>query len=477
MRARGSPDAATVVGPGIEKARVPARALFISVAALAIPLAVTTLAPELLAQEYELLIWLPALIPAFLLTYYRGWSGASFALVGGMATLVMSQIFLSVSARQAPNWPVLLVLIGVLLAICLGVGWFGELLLRARRRAEAVALRDPLTGLPNRGHLRLFLDTAFGSAERGGHLTVVIFDLDRFKAVNDTHGHAAGDEALVAFAELLRKHTRRSDLSARFGGEEFVAVLTGPGGAPGARIFAERVREALKGTQFRWGRVTASAGIAVYEPSFGSPDMVLAEADRALYQAKEAGRDRVMLAQPIAEEILEGPDEADDEDEAPVAIVQPAPQEDARPRADRRGGPRVLIVDDDEIMMEGVARILRRAGFRTSMAHDGVEALAQAAKEPPALILSDVVMPRMGGLTLAERVRDVHPGVRVVLMSGYEHERVMHDVPSPVMGFVQKPMTPTQLVEAVRAALSGEALPAQSRASGPVTGPTHAPAR
>ena len=464
-RVRGSPDAATVVGPGVEKTQVPPRALLISVSALMVPLAATTLTPELLADEYELLIWLPALIPAFLLTYYHGWGGASFALAGGMGTIVLSQVVLSLTAAQPPQWPVLLVLVLILLFVSVAVGWFGELLLRARRRAEAVALRDPLTGLPNRGHLRLFLDTAFGAAERGGNLTVIMFDLDRFKRINDDYGHAAGDETLVAFAELLRKHTRRSDLSARFGGEEFVAILTGPGGSSGAKIFTERVRDALKAIPFEWGPVTTSAGIADYNPGLTSPDIVLAEADRALYKAKEDGRDRVVLAQTLPEEIFEGGD-GEEADAAPVETSSSA-DEPTTPKDVRGGGtdgrePRILIVDDDESMTEGVSRILRRAGFRTGMAHDGVEALADAAKEQPALVLSDVAMPRMGGLTLAERVRDVHPGVLVVLMSGYEHDRVMNDVPSPVVGFVQKPMTPVQLVEAVRAALAGDPLPLTS---------------
>lgn len=465
-RGRGAPDAATVVGPGLEKARVPTRALFISILALCVPLTITTLAPELLGGEYDLLIWLPALVPAFLLTYYRGWGGASFALAAGMATLVLSQVGISLMSARAggeaavgPDWEFILILVLVWVFVCLGVGWFGELLLRARRRAEAVALRDPLTGLPNRGHLRLFLDTAFGSAERGGNLTVIIFDLDHFKQVNDVHGHAAGDETLVAFAELLRKQTRRSDLSARFGGEEFVSVLTGGGGAAGAKVFADRVREAVAALPFAWGPVTCSAGVAEYHARMASPDMVLAEADRALYEAKARGRNQVVIAEHLPVEDTGPAPQAgqgrrvEDRERAPAAEVV----EEGEGKTRGRGkGPLVLIVDDDEIMMEGVSRILRRAGFRTAMATDGIEALQEAAKSPPALILSDVVMPRMGGLTLADRIGHEHPGVRVLLMSGYEHGRVMRDVPAAVVGFVQKPMTPTALVDAVQSALASE---------------------
>jgi diguanylate cyclase (GGDEF)-like protein len=169
---------------------------------------------------------------------------------------------------------------------------------RARRQAAEAAFLDPLTGLPNRGHLRLFLDFTFGAAERGGMLTTVIFDLDNFKRVNDAHGHAAGDATLVAFAEVLRAHTRRADLTARFGGEEFVSVLTGIGDADGATVFAERVRESLRMLPLPWGPVTASAGISTYREGMDSPERVLAEADRALYLAKREGRDRVVVHQP-----------------------------------------------------------------------------------------------------------------------------------------------------------------------------------
>jgi diguanylate cyclase (GGDEF)-like protein len=278
-------------------APVPPRALLLSVGALVVSLVAATLAPELV-ERYSTLIWLPALLPAFLLTYYRGWKGSSVALAAAMATLALSQAILLFRNASAPGWPVLLILVVLWMGICLGVGWMGELLHRARRQAAAAAFLDPLTGLPNRGHLRLFLDFTFGAAERGGTLTTVIFDLDNFKKVNDVHGHAAGDETLVAFAEVLRAHTRRADLSARFGGEEFVSVLTGVGDSAGARVFAERVRESLRSLPLPWGPVTVSVGISSYRQGMSTPELVLAEADRALYQAKREGRDRVIIAAP-----------------------------------------------------------------------------------------------------------------------------------------------------------------------------------
>src|SRR5690606_33057351 len=115
------------------------------------------------------------------------------------------------------------------------------------------------------------------------------FDLDHFKQYNDTCGHQAGDEALELFAAILTRTTRRMNLSARFGGEEFIAVLAGSD-ADGAYRFAERVRTALRARNVGAPPLTVSAGVAQYDFSMTSPDDLLSAADRALYQAKRAGR-------------------------------------------------------------------------------------------------------------------------------------------------------------------------------------------
>jgi diguanylate cyclase (GGDEF)-like protein len=459
--------------------KVPFRALVFSIVALAVPLFATFFAGEAVSQ-YEILIWLPALVPAFLLTYYRGWGGASLALAAAMATLTLAQVVTSLVRAQPWPWQITMTVVTLCVVVCLGIGWIGELLHRAKRKAEAEALRDPLTRLANRGHVNLFLETAIGSAERGGHLVIVLMDLDFFKRINDRHGHSAGDATLVAFAQVLKTHTRRSDLSARFGGEEFIAVLTGPGGVKGARVFAERVREAVRKIPFEWGPVTVSMGVAGYEPGMRTSDPILAAADRALYQAKAAGRDRVAVAN---EERFEA-------GRAEFARVETARAEAARLEAARgdgvrgqgapawegvRGqgapgaaspgkrrrrrkrpnGPRVLVVAADEIVGEGLCRVLRRSGFRSRAVRDGAEALERTSGKAPAqLIVADVVMPRMGGLTLAERAREANPEVRVLLMSGYEELSLIGVLPRQGVTCVQKPITRELLVHAVRAALS-----------------------
>ncbi len=173
-------------------------------------------------------------MPAFLLAYYRGLRGVALALAGGMAVLALTQVAVLVLGKTAPNWYLLLAVVAVYVGVCIGIAVFAEILHRERRAAEQMALVDVLTGLPNRRHAEITLDAHFAAAERGIPLSVVMFDLDRFKEVNDRHGHDVGDAALRAFADVLRSNTRRMNLCARFGGEEFIVVLGNSEAAPAA---------------------------------------------------------------------------------------------------------------------------------------------------------------------------------------------------------------------------------------------------
>ena len=163
------------------------------------------------------------------------------------------------------------------------------------------AITDELTGLVNR---RRFLDALRSEISRGqrlgGRLSVVLADLDDFKLVNDRFGHHAGDEVLLAFADLLRAHGRDVDVAARLGGEEF-AILLPETGIEGASAGAERLRHSLAELSLPIGensegvQVTASFGVA--ELSNGqSLDALLRAADGALYEAKGKGKNRVEVA-------------------------------------------------------------------------------------------------------------------------------------------------------------------------------------
>lgn len=160
-----------------------------------------------------------------------------------------------------------------------------------------LAETDLLTGLPNR---RFFQGAGDQEVERvrrfGAVASVIMFDLDRFKAINDTYGHSAGDEALRALARAGRAALRQIDVLARLGGEEFVVLLPGTGLKAGLDV-AEKLRRTLAATLVESGgnsfRVTASFGVDELRPLDESIDDTLARADSALYAAKRGGRNRV----------------------------------------------------------------------------------------------------------------------------------------------------------------------------------------
>ncbi len=168
------------------------------------------------------------------------------------------------------------------------------------RMLEQRAQLDPLTGLWNRQHLERRLREEIESSRRHNHpLTLALADLDHFKRVNDTHGHPAGDAVLEGFASLLTHNLRSCDIPCRYGGEEF-AVLLRDTPAEAARHVLERIREALAHT--RWPKhpelpVTCSFGLCDDSHVQSSdPATWIDAADQALYAAKRAGRNRIIVA-------------------------------------------------------------------------------------------------------------------------------------------------------------------------------------
>lgn len=179
--------------------------------------------------------------------------------------------------------------------------------IRAERELRALqeklseqAVHDALTGLYNRRYLEESLRRELIAAERHGHpVSVIMGDLDHFKAVNDRYGHAAGDEVLRRFGNLMQQTSRGSDICCRYGGEEFLVVLPQ---MPEAAAFerATQLCRATAATPFFVGEaninVTASFGVATFPVAGRTADELIAAADKAMYAAKAAGRNRVEVS-------------------------------------------------------------------------------------------------------------------------------------------------------------------------------------
>jgi diguanylate cyclase (GGDEF)-like protein len=161
---------------------------------------------------------------------------------------------------------------------------------------EHISTTDALTGLSNRRHLMNLLTHEIERARRADQpFSILMLDVDHFKTYNDNHGHQAGDEALARISKVLRRSIRPYDCAVRYGGEEFLVILSATS-LDRARESAERIRKQVQEEQFDHGPLTISIGVAEYPSHGDTAKSVIGQADAALYEAKRAGRDRVMCA-------------------------------------------------------------------------------------------------------------------------------------------------------------------------------------
>lgn len=163
------------------------------------------------------------------------------------------------------------------------------------------SVRDSLTGCFNRKHAREVMDGELRRSRRSQMpVSLVMFDLDHFKEINDTYGHLCGDAVLAAVGQRMNAVLRGSDLKCRYGGEEFLILLPDTP-LVGARRVAETLRRELGDHPVRWNEeeinVTASFGLTAITPGEVDPNAIIGRADRALYKAKESGRNRVCTAE------------------------------------------------------------------------------------------------------------------------------------------------------------------------------------
>jgi diguanylate cyclase (GGDEF)-like protein len=245
------------------------------------------------------------------------WPMISSLGVFAIALFLASASFLTAThylPMPAINWLGIVHFAGLGYAIVAAICLITMLTERSEVIYKTAALTDALTGLANR---RAFMDRAQRMFDRNAvddiPISLLAFDLDRFKGINDTFGHLMGDQVLRMFADVLSWTLRPADISARFGGEEFVVVLPGCS-IQAALAIADRIRSAFQdNTLFVGGHrvgATVSVGVASSFGQASSLASILASADRALYRAKASGRNRIMQA------------ESDDLDSSPPNVIR-----------------------------------------------------------------------------------------------------------------------------------------------------------
>jgi diguanylate cyclase (GGDEF)-like protein/PAS domain S-box-containing protein len=308
----------------------------------------------------------------------------------------------------------------VYVAVSIGIGLFGDRLGRATfdAAAETLALQDPLTGLPNRRYAELFLNMQFAAAERGGELAVVLFDLDRFDDYNQRNGRSAGDGVLRGFATLLRQHTRRMDMSARYGPEEFITVLGGCS-EEGALIFAGRFQEHLRAAEQTVALPTVSAGIACYRPGMSAPGEVLEAAEQALLTAKRDGRDRVRIHGRNNDELKSatGLDTVRATVQVPAAArfgaLDGTAADAAKPSASDGAGRSAFLLTTDAAAASHISRLLRQRGFHI-VEGGALEDTIRAPLQDFDLVFVDVVRRESAATDMIREIRLRSPATRII---------------------------------------------------------------
>jgi diguanylate cyclase (GGDEF)-like protein len=231
--------------------------------------------------------------------------GVMFALLacGGGVAQVVAAVAIARDPRVDLEAPVALGVAAVVLSLVIGVLDAARLsAISQANHAENLAYHDPLTGLPNRALFFDRLNQALAQRERVGNRAAVLFlDLDRFKEINDSLGHAAGDELLRAVSTRILDIIRHSDTLSRFGGDEFTVLLPNIETADDAMRVARKITQSVPRRLLIGGRevfVTCSVGVAVAPEDGCDPDVLVRNADAAMYRAKELGRNTYQLYEP-----------------------------------------------------------------------------------------------------------------------------------------------------------------------------------
>lgn len=327
-------------------------------------------------------------------------------------------------------------------------------------RMRQFAVRDVLTGLYNRRGLQEQLAWAWSMAQRRRQpVSIMILDVDHFKTLNDTHGHIVGDSILREFAALVQGSVRASDIVARYGGDEIVIVLPDLFEADG-RVFGERLLALVRQTIFCKDshalRLTASAGVAcapVAGENGQTPDILLTQADQALYASKRTGRNKASFWSDITSQ---------------PATAKGGPASSAKPSAARAmpAHGHVLVVDDDPVVQKLLRQYLERDGYTAQAEATGDAALAAIERMSGLvdIVLTDLVLKGESGLDLLDKVRNLDDSVvRIVITGHATADNAIACLRRGAYDFVEKPFVPEQLTVVLKRAMEYRRLLIENR--------------
>ena len=407
----------------------PARALLLSLAALAVPVAGAFWVPESF-QDYEALLWLLAVVPAFLLAYYRGWMGIAAGLAGAMAVISVTYAATQATGQRMPD--LLLPVIVIVIALFLGIGALTGRVRRLNHVSAAVGDRftDPATNLPNQAHAELHLQTEFDVAQRGRPLAIVLFDIDNFAGFNARHGTIAGDEVLRTISDVFRQITRRGNLAARYGEDEFLYVLSGSDD-DGAVGFVRRFHQILHQLAGQRPIPAISSGVASYSRTMKLPAHLVSAAEAALLQAKKEGRGGVGVHGRRLHPATS--------DSAPTGEPAALTAQDIMPQGRGRGR-KVLIVAEEAPVRGLLARYLTDHGFNVSQVSNVVDGVQHLTEEYD-LLFTDVSLDENIGAELVRAAKLRWPAMQVVgLVPETDNDRLIDTLNAGVDRYVVTPL-------------------------------------
>ncbi|OXM85372.1 diguanylate cyclase [Paenibacillus rigui] len=302
-------------------------------------------------------------------------------------------------------------------------------LLKRTKNFEQMAFRDPLTGVYNRRFFDHQIQVELKRVSRyPASISMVFIDIDRFKCINDKHGHHVGDIVLQGMAHMLQKHLRATDLLARFGGEEFVVVLPGTSAVDAKKAIHAILQQAHKEPVAQYeGQayyITFSAGVCEWSEGMELEDWIK-RADGAMYTAKQSGRNQVLLYE-----------------EGMTTTILASPESGLQRK-------KVLIADDDRILRSILISKLQHLPIDFVEAADGLEALDKMTQQFFHLCILDGVMPRLDGIEVLEKLgarTNRAEGLQVLLLSGRSREEdVSRALELGIEAYMHKPFSMVEL--------------------------------